>query len=87
MDVTVPLPKPIKVHGPNGRKFSQKVEYIWKPEYCGKCLMIGHCCNETSQQENVKAMKINVQKKVWQVKEAAGQKQKKSERPRDFNKC
>lgn len=39
--------------------------------------MIGHCCNETRQQENVKVIKTNVQKKVWQVKEAARQKQEK----------
>ncbi|XP_070015735.1 uncharacterized protein [Nicotiana sylvestris] len=77
MDVTVPLPETIKVQDPTERNFSQKMEYIWKPEYCGKCLMIGHNCNEIRQQKNVKTTRINVQKKVWQIKGAAGQMQEK----------
>lgn len=77
MDVTVPLLETIKVQDPTERNFSQKVEYIWKPEYCGKCLMIGHNCNEIRQQKNVKTTRINVQKKVWQIKGRAGQMQEK----------
>lgn len=73
MDVTVPLPEAVMVQDPNGRKFSQRLEYIW----CGKCLMIGHNCNDIRQQENVKPPRSNVQKKVWQIKGRAGQMQEK----------
>ncbi|XP_070035891.1 uncharacterized protein LOC142168005 [Nicotiana tabacum] len=64
MDVTVSLPVAVKVQDPNGRKFSQRVDYMWKPEYCETCFMIGHCCKVTRQQENSKTVRINVQKKV-----------------------
>ncbi|KAK6780278.1 hypothetical protein RDI58_022462 [Solanum bulbocastanum] len=31
---------------PNGRVFTQKVQYDWVPEYCGTCLQLGHLCKQ-----------------------------------------
>lgn len=42
MDVARELPKKIKVKDPNGRTFEQSVQYEWVPEYCSKCMQIGH---------------------------------------------
>ncbi|KAK4729405.1 hypothetical protein R3W88_022393 [Solanum pinnatisectum] len=40
----VELPKKLKVEDPNGRVFEQIVQYKWVPEYCAKCMQVGHKC-------------------------------------------
>lgn len=45
MDVARELPKKLKVEDPNGRMFEQAVHYEWAPEYCDKCLQVGHKCH------------------------------------------
>lgn len=42
MDVTKPLPRIIKVHDLDGKVFEQEIWYDWQPQYCNKCLQIGH---------------------------------------------
>lgn len=44
LDLTKPMPKPIKVMVPIGKIFDQKVAYDWVPEYCPTCLQVGHVC-------------------------------------------
>ncbi|KAG5620619.1 hypothetical protein H5410_005837 [Solanum commersonii] len=62
MDVARELPRRLKVEDPSGRCFEQAVQYEWVPEYCAKCMQVGHKCNG---KEGVK-----VQRKVtkWQPK-------------------
>ncbi|KAJ8569877.1 hypothetical protein K7X08_006454 [Anisodus acutangulus] len=44
VDVTKPLPTEINVMDPFDREFEQAIEYNWKPQFCDKCLKIGHVC-------------------------------------------
>lgn len=44
MDITRTLPTELKVEDPNGRSFTQVVQYEWVPIYCSSCLTIGHTC-------------------------------------------
>lgn len=37
--------KKLKVEDPNCRVFEQLVQYEWFPEYCTKCMQVGHKCN------------------------------------------
>ncbi|KAH0661629.1 hypothetical protein KY284_026560 [Solanum tuberosum] len=62
MDVARELPRKLKVEDPSGRVFEQAIQYEWVPEYCAKCMQVGHKCNG---KEGVK-----VQRKVtkWQPK-------------------
>lgn len=46
MDVARELPKKLKVEDPHGRVFEQAVQYEWIPEYCTKCMQVGHQCNK-----------------------------------------
>ncbi|XP_070002865.1 uncharacterized protein LOC142165884 [Nicotiana tabacum] len=45
MDISKELPKCIIVQDPSGKEFEQVVEYDWVPQYCKKCLMVGHDCD------------------------------------------
>ncbi|XP_060200266.1 uncharacterized protein LOC132628505 [Lycium barbarum] len=45
MDITKPLPKTMPVKTPNGDLFDQMIAYDWEPQYCQKCLQIGHDCH------------------------------------------
>ncbi|XP_070035466.1 uncharacterized protein [Nicotiana tomentosiformis] len=42
MDISKELPKCIIVQDPPGKEFEHVVEYDWVPQYCHKCLMVGH---------------------------------------------
>ncbi|KAH0732720.1 hypothetical protein KY285_011784 [Solanum tuberosum] len=44
MGITETLPTELKVEDPNGRSFTQVVQYEWVPIYCSSCLTIGHTC-------------------------------------------
>ncbi|KAH0733560.1 hypothetical protein KY289_004748 [Solanum tuberosum] len=44
MGITRTLPTELKVEDPNGRSFTQVVQYEWVPIYCSSCLTIGHTC-------------------------------------------
>lgn len=58
MDVARELPKKIKVEDPNGRVFDQVIQYEWVPEYCTKCMQIGHKCQLKDGPRNRPAPKI-----------------------------
>lgn len=45
VNVTKPLPDEVEVMDPTGRFFQQPVLYDWKPNFCEKCMKIGHDCN------------------------------------------
>ncbi|XP_075077311.1 uncharacterized protein LOC142164046 [Nicotiana tabacum] len=47
IDILKKLPKCIIVQDPYGKEFEQVVEYDWVPQYCHKCLMVGHDCAVT----------------------------------------
>lgn len=44
VDITQDIPESIEIMDPSGWKFTQKVAFEWKPEYCKKCLKVGHNC-------------------------------------------
>ncbi|XP_019253965.1 PREDICTED: uncharacterized protein LOC109232665 [Nicotiana attenuata] len=50
VNITRELPMEIKVMDPNGKTFQQDVRYDWKPEFCQKCLVVGHRCGMEQQQ-------------------------------------
>ncbi|KAH0724790.1 hypothetical protein KY284_000655 [Solanum tuberosum] len=66
MDVARELPRKLKVEEPNGRVFEQEVQYEWVPEYCAKCMQVGHKCHgkEVGKVQSRKVTK-------WQPKMAA----------------
>lgn len=48
VDVTEALPKEIiTILDPNGRTCVQEVQFDWKPQYCDRCVKIGHTCPPT----------------------------------------
>ncbi|XP_019229886.1 PREDICTED: uncharacterized protein LOC109210864 [Nicotiana attenuata] len=49
-NITRELPTKIKVMDPTGKTFLQDVRYDWKPEFCQKCLVVGHRCGGEQQQ-------------------------------------
>lgn len=49
MDISKELPKCIIVQDPSGKEFEQVVEYDSVPQYCHKCLMVGHDCAVTQE--------------------------------------
>lgn len=49
MDVTKELPKSVKVTDPSGREFMQEIDYDWVPEFCTKCMQVGHQCRMMDQ--------------------------------------
>lgn len=62
MDVTKPLPHSIKVIDLTRKIFEQHIEYDWVPEYCYKCLQVGHTCRNEEKQP--KPMPMIKQKQV-----------------------
>ncbi|KAG5596152.1 hypothetical protein H5410_037384 [Solanum commersonii] len=44
MNVAGEMPKKLKVKDPNGRVFEHVIQYKWIPEYCSKCMQVGHQC-------------------------------------------
>ncbi|XP_060210421.1 uncharacterized protein LOC132637331 [Lycium barbarum] len=79
VDVTRPVPDFIPVMDPSGQVFQQQVGFEWKPEYCEKCLKLGHnCINKNtapSQQQRVHKQQDHQPKKrkqpiqQWQARE------------------
>ncbi|XP_070053974.1 uncharacterized protein [Nicotiana tomentosiformis] len=68
MDVTKELPRFIKVTDPNRREFIQEIAYDWVPEFCTKCMQVGHKCKVDEQLGlNLKAKNAK-QKQEWQPK-------------------
>ncbi|KAG5620014.1 hypothetical protein H5410_005232 [Solanum commersonii] len=74
MDVARELPKKLKVEDPHGRVFEQAVQYEWIPEYCTKCMQVGHQCNKEEGNKpkttEVAETEINVKRKEKEVEEA-----------------
>lgn len=66
MDVARELPRKLKVEEPNERVFEQGVQYKWVPEYCAKCMQVGHKCHG-KEVVKVQARKIT----KWQPKMVA----------------
>ncbi|XP_019236661.1 PREDICTED: uncharacterized protein LOC109216895 [Nicotiana attenuata] len=75
MDVTKPLPKQIKVEDPNRREFEQEVWYDWLPQYCTKCLQLGHICQEQQKEEVKQKGRELKPKQFWRKKEQGTKKQ------------
>ncbi|XP_019256255.1 PREDICTED: uncharacterized protein LOC109234641 [Nicotiana attenuata] len=42
MDISQPLPDSLSLELPDGKYYSQDIEYEWKPMYCQDCLKVGH---------------------------------------------
>ncbi|XP_019256569.1 PREDICTED: uncharacterized protein LOC109235000 [Nicotiana attenuata] len=87
MNVAKELPRSIKVTDPNGREFVQEIAYDWVPEFCNKCIQVGHKCRVDEQVgPKLKAKNPN-QKQEWQpkpvlkVQEAADKEQPKMTAP------
>ncbi|XP_019265727.1 PREDICTED: uncharacterized protein LOC109243273 [Nicotiana attenuata] len=68
MDVTKELPTSIKVTDPNGREFMQEIAYDWVPEFCTKCIKVGHQCRVVDQSGLKGKSKYVNQKQEWQPK-------------------
>ncbi|XP_019248707.1 PREDICTED: uncharacterized protein LOC109227975 [Nicotiana attenuata] len=73
MDISQPLPDSLSLELPDGKYYSQSIEYEWKPMYCQDCLKVGHItgnCKERpaeykQPQQNIKKK----QKKLdWKAK-------------------
>ncbi|XP_059280990.1 uncharacterized protein LOC132034619 [Lycium ferocissimum] len=74
INLTKELPSVIKVSDPKGNQFPQKVSYEWKPDFCQKCMKIGHiCAEEVPQNAEFQAPKRRRRprkvEKVWQARE------------------
>ncbi|XP_019225431.1 PREDICTED: uncharacterized protein LOC109207009 [Nicotiana attenuata] len=67
MDISKELPKCIKIQDPSGKEFEQMVEYDWVPQYCRKCLMVGHDCER--DQGRAETTKRSVQNEQHQNKQ------------------
>ncbi|XP_019264538.1 PREDICTED: uncharacterized protein LOC109242158 [Nicotiana attenuata] len=67
MDISKELPKCIKIQDPSGKEFKQMVEYDWVPQYCKKCLMVGHDCER--DQGRTGTTKRSVQNEQHQTKQ------------------
>lgn len=69
MDVARDLPMKLKVEDPNGRVFEQIVQYEWVPEYCTKCMQVGHKCQDIGLRPKAAAKMVNkwLQKQVASI--------------------
>ncbi|XP_019244242.1 PREDICTED: uncharacterized protein LOC109224110 [Nicotiana attenuata] len=67
MDISKKLPKCIKIQDPSGKEFEQMVEYDWVPQYCRKCLIVGHDCER--DQDRAETTKRSVQNEQHQNKQ------------------
>ncbi|KAK4344903.1 hypothetical protein RND71_035079 [Anisodus tanguticus] len=66
----------IRVANAQGNQFSLTVSYDWKPEFCQKCMKIGHVfLEEVVQNEEFQAPRRRRRhrriEQVWQVREQA----------------
>lgn len=52
VNVTKALPTEIAVMDPSGNVFQQSVAYDWKPEFCDRCLVVGHKYNPQTRHGN-----------------------------------
>ncbi|XP_070055446.1 uncharacterized protein [Nicotiana tomentosiformis] len=67
MDVTKELPTSVKVQDPNGKMFSQPVEYNWKPLYCHTFLQVGHSCQQVTINNQNNHRQVHADSKQKQV--------------------
>ncbi|XP_070025320.1 uncharacterized protein [Nicotiana sylvestris] len=81
MDVTKPLPKQIMVEDPNGREFEENVWYDWMPQYCTKCLQLGHVCQEPQKEETKQRERDQKPQQFWRRKGQVEEKQDKEAAP------
>ncbi|XP_058732715.1 uncharacterized protein LOC131604280 [Vicia villosa] len=58
VDITKEMVKEIAIKDNEGRKFTQFVEYEWRPLFCDKCKKLGHQCKEP----------LKKVERVWQPK-------------------
>ncbi|XP_019261413.1 PREDICTED: uncharacterized protein LOC109239320 [Nicotiana attenuata] len=75
IDITKELPKCILVLDPQGNQMVQEIAYEWEPEFCGKCLQVGHSCSEVeAQRPTIQQTRGKVQKgkQVWRKNDATG---------------
>ncbi|XP_058745733.1 uncharacterized protein LOC131618551 [Vicia villosa] len=61
IDITTELKESITIRDPRGNKFSQPVEYEWKPLFCKSCGKVGHNCEQKKDRGK--------QKKIWHAKQ------------------
>lgn len=52
INVTQAVPEEITIVDPSGRKFLQTIQFDWKPDFCQKCLRVGHDCAKEVNQES-----------------------------------
>ncbi|KAH0706100.1 hypothetical protein KY289_011176 [Solanum tuberosum] len=71
VDVTKLMPTEITVMDAQGQSFQQVVAFDWKPEYCERCLMVGHNCHKMRlKQDQLKPKRQNPPPKmIWKLKE------------------
>lgn len=71
VNVTRTLPEDVIVMDPNGRQFTQKVVFDWKPEFCQQCQVVGHQSPPPQQKGNNQQHKRRAPRQVtmeWQTK-------------------
>lgn len=50
VDVTQEIPEDVLIEDSSGRSFNQAIQFDWKPEYCKRCLKLGHNCEHAQAQ-------------------------------------
>lgn len=71
VNITNPVSAEITIKEPNGKQTQQAIDYDWKPKYCLKCSVVGHCCTTKTQgQMNAETKKQQPKKLVqdWRSK-------------------
>ncbi|OIT32324.1 hypothetical protein A4A49_08417 [Nicotiana attenuata] len=74
INITKPLPRRLPVMDDSGAIFEQAVEYDWKPEFCERCLKVGHDCAKipkegVNQDQQPKKRRPPPVKQIWKTKE------------------
>lgn len=79
LNITNPLPTEVIIKEPDRKQTHQAIEYDWKPKYCLKCSVVGHCCTTKAQGQLNVNTKRQHPKKVVQEWRSKGPIQKSSE--------
>ncbi|OIS98866.1 hypothetical protein A4A49_15595 [Nicotiana attenuata] len=75
MDISQPLHDSLSLELPNGKYYSQSIEYEWRPMYCQDCLKVGHItwkCKE-GPAEPKQPQQNNKKKLEWKAKDVPNQ--------------
>lgn len=66
VNITNPFPNEITIKEATGRQIKQAITYDWKPKYCPKCSVVGHCCPPKNQDQGNVERKAQLPRKVMQ---------------------